>query len=100
MNTNKRRCKKFLPTSSKAKSRPPTGAPKAAAMPAAAPADTKFRPSSVLRNLEHIFVVFIFNNWMSTTSSRVNCWARALLYRLRGSRVIYRVVPIRFWKRK
>ena len=34
-----------------AKSRPPMGAPKAAAIPAAAPAETKFLPSSVLWNL-------------------------------------------------
>ena len=39
-------------TSSIANRRPPTGAPKAEAMPAAAPADIKFRRSSELRNRE------------------------------------------------
>ena len=38
-------------TSSMAKSRPPTGAPKAEAMPAAAPAEIKFLRSSEFRNL-------------------------------------------------
>jgi len=39
-------------TSSMAKSRPPTGAPKADAIPAAAPALIKFLLSSELRNLK------------------------------------------------
>lgn len=41
-------------TSSIAKSNPPTGAPKADAIPAAAPAEIKFRRSSELRNLKII----------------------------------------------
>ena len=39
-------------TSSMANKRPPTGAPKAEAMPAAAPAEMKFRRSSELRKRE------------------------------------------------
>ena len=48
--------KLVLKTSSIAKSRPPIGAPKAAAIPAAAPAETKFLPSSVLWNLCSVLI--------------------------------------------
>ena len=48
--------KLVLKTSSMAKSRPPIGAPNAAAIPAAAPAETKFLPSSVLWNLCSVLI--------------------------------------------
>ena len=56
-------------TSSMAKSRPPTGAPKADAIPAAAPALIKFLLSSELRNLKkqscgHMSVTTIINRFL------------------------------------
>ena len=62
--------KLLLKTSSIAKSRPPIGAPKAEAIPAAAPAETKFLPSSVLWNLMFVESVFYIGSVLEPVEPR------------------------------
>ena len=64
-------------TSSMAKRSPPTGAPKAEAMPAAAPAEIKFLRSSEFRNREkqgrvHSKVADL--NWLMPAATRLPRW--------------------------
>ena len=64
-------------TSSMAKRSPPTGAPKAEAIPAAAPAEMKFLRSSELRNREkhgrvHSKVADL--NWLIPAATRLPRW--------------------------